>query len=130
MKTNPSNEQNTQLSTNSSNASRLVTWNRRTFVKRALAAGAAANLAGLAWSSANGSPPRGGGQPCNPNQRRMQAYQIRHDAAVAEMQQPLPQHPDNGDEARYLNKIGSYSKGLPHNDLGEVDLTAYQTYLN
>ncbi|HYE64624.1 MAG TPA: vanadium-dependent haloperoxidase, partial [Pyrinomonadaceae bacterium] len=26
----------------------------------------------------------------------------------------------------YQNKIGSYSKGLPHNNLGEVDLNAYQ----
>ena len=38
-------------------------------------------------------------------------------------------HPDNGDEARYPNKIGTYSKGLPHNRLGEVDLQAYRSLL-
>ncbi|MBI4526214.1 MAG: vanadium-dependent haloperoxidase [Deltaproteobacteria bacterium] len=37
-----------------------------------------------------------------------------------------PAHPDNGDEALYPNKIATYSKGLPHNALGEVDLTAYK----
>jgi hypothetical protein len=122
MKTHPSNKQNTQFSTNTSNAS-LPAYNRRTFVRRALAAGAAANLAGLALSSADGSPPLGGGQPGNPNQRRTQAYK-------AEMQQSLPPHPDNGDEARFPNKLGSFSKGLPHNDLGEVDLAAYGLLLH
>lgn len=38
---------------------------------------------------------------------------------------PDPRHASNGDEARYHNKIGSYSKGLPHNALGEVDLAAW-----
>jgi hypothetical protein len=35
----------------------------------------------------------------------------------------------NGDEATYPNRIGSYTKALPHNDLGEVDLNAYSAYL-
>src|SRR5262245_2749176 len=106
MKTNLSNEQNTHLSTKTSNRPRAASYDRRTFVKRALAAGAAANLAGLAWSSANASPPRSGS--CNANQRRQQAYQIRLDAAQSEMQQALPPHPDNGDEARFPNKIASF----------------------
>lgn len=38
----------------------------------------------------------------------------------------LPGHPNNGDEERYAKKIANYSKGLPHNNLGEVDLMAYQ----
>jgi hypothetical protein len=29
----------------------------------------------------------------------------------------------------YANRIASYSKGLPHSDLGEVDLNAYNAYL-
>ncbi len=36
-------------------------------------------------------------------------------------------HATNGDEARYANKIGSFSKSLPHNAFGEVDLDAYET---
>jgi hypothetical protein len=35
----------------------------------------------------------------------------------------------NGDEALYPNKIANYSKGLPHNTLGEVDSSAYGALL-
>ena len=61
--------------------------------------------------------------------RRNEAYQIRIGAAQEEKALDLPAHPDNGDEALYPNRIGSYSKGLPHNDLGEVDQAAYNTFL-
>jgi hypothetical protein len=50
---------------------------------------------------------------------------VRVEAARNERQLPLPDHPSNGDEARFANRIASYSKGLPHNALGEVDLSAY-----
>ena len=36
----------------------------------------------------------------------------------------------NGDEIRYSNRIGNFSKGLPHNAIGEVDPAAYQSLLN
>src|SRR5438874_1069476 len=62
--------------------------------------------------------------------RRAQALQLRFDAARAEGQQPLPDHTSNGDETTYANRIGSFSKGLPHNNLGEVNLNAYTTLLN
>jgi len=38
-------------------------------------------------------------------------------------------HLNDGDEDLFSNKIGNYSKGLPHNNLGEVDLAAYNSYL-
>lgn len=53
------------------------------------------------------------------------AYQLRHKAALDQKNVPSSEHPTNGDESRYANKIGSYSKTLPHNALGEVDLIAY-----
>jgi membrane-associated phospholipid phosphatase len=59
--------------------------------------------------------------------RAAQAYRIREQAARRELLSPAADHPDNGDEARYPEKIGSYSKGLPHNRLGEVDLQAYRS---
>jgi hypothetical protein len=37
----------------------------------------------------------------------------------------IPDHPNNGDENRYRNKIGTDTRGLPHNQYGEVDLNAY-----
>ena len=37
----------------------------------------------------------------------------------------VPDHPDNGDEARYPTRIGSYSKGLKHDPhTGEPDVVA------
>jgi hypothetical protein len=50
-------------------------------------------------------------------------------AATIQKLAPLPDHPSNGDEDRYPNRIGNYSKGLPHNSLGEVDQVAYNVYL-
>ncbi len=61
--------------------------------------------------------------------RERQAFQIRVQAAQRERDRPLADHPTNGDEELYANKIGSYSKGLPHNGLGEVDLAAYASFI-
>ena len=41
----------------------------------------------------------------------------------------IPADPSNGDEERYPNKIGTFTKGLPHNQLGEVDLNAYNAVI-
>jgi membrane-associated phospholipid phosphatase len=68
--------------------------------------------------------------PLHPQQRRQHAYQVRRQAALYHRTLPLPDHRANGDEDRYPNKIASFSKGLPHNALGEVDLTAYTALLN
>lgn len=40
----------------------------------------------------------------------------------------IPEHPTNGEETSYPY-LASASKGLPHDDLGEVDPRAYQTLL-
>ncbi|MBM4254893.1 MAG: vanadium-dependent haloperoxidase [Deltaproteobacteria bacterium] len=68
--------------------------------------------------------------PDTPKKRREQAFKIRRDAAKFQRDFPLPDHPDNGDEAFFANKIGSYSKALPHNDLGHVDLPAYSALIS
>jgi hypothetical protein len=59
--------------------------------------------------------------------RAEQAYQIRVASALREKNAPAAAHPVNGDEDRYPGKIASYSKGLPHNELGEVHPDAYDT---
>ncbi|MGI5500117.1 vanadium-dependent haloperoxidase [Lentzea sp. CA-135723] len=38
-------------------------------------------------------------------------------------------HVSNGEENLYPNYLGSYSKGLSHNEFGEVDPAAYRAYL-
>jgi hypothetical protein len=67
--------------------------------------------------------------PLSPQQRRQQAYQVRQQAALYHRTLPLPEHRANGDEDRYPAKIASFSKGLPHNHRGEVDLAAYSALL-
>lgn len=62
------------------------------------------------------------------NQRANECAKLRRDAAIAGLQatpQNL-QHPNNQDESLYPNKLGSYSKGLPHNNDGTVVLSAYE----
>ncbi|MBD2450746.1 vanadium-dependent haloperoxidase [Nostoc sp. FACHB-152] len=55
------------------------------------------------------------------------ASRVRVDAARLERSFPIPPHPTNGDEERYSNKIGSDSRGLPHDQKGEVNLNAYNS---
>ncbi len=82
---------------------------------------AAALVASKSWSRVSAAEigPVGG------QRRRAQALQVRMEAAHDQHQVPLPDHPTNGDETRFANRIASYSKGLPHNGVGEVDLAAY-----
>lgn len=65
------------------------------------------------------------------NQRANQCAKLRRDAATAGLQASPKnlQHPDNNDEGLYPNKLGSYSKGLPHNDDGTVVASAYAALL-
>lgn len=74
--------------------------------------------------------PRSSYVPPAPSNRAAKAHQLRVQAAQMEM--ALGQnvnHVNNGDEALYPNRIGSYSKALPHNALGEVDAAAYTAFL-
>lgn len=57
-------------------------------------------------------------------------YDFRVEAAANQRRVLIPDHPDNGDEDRYAKRIGNYSKGLPHNALGEVDPGAYDALLD
>jgi hypothetical protein len=62
-------------------------------------------------------------------ERVERAFNLRLQSATVQKVAPLPDHPSNGDEDRYPTRIGSYSKGLPHNSLGEVNQAAYNAYL-
>lgn len=58
-----------------------------------------------------------------------QAEEIRINVARAEAQLGTFHHRTNGDEERYANRIGNFSKGFRQNELGEVDLGDYDTLL-
>uniref|UniRef100_Q01PA0 Phosphoesterase, PA-phosphatase related n=1 Tax=Solibacter usitatus (strain Ellin6076) TaxID=234267 RepID=Q01PA0_SOLUE len=60
------------------------------------------------------------------NERSREAYRIRVDAARLQRDTAQPLHPTNSDEQVFPSKIGNFSKGLPHNALGEVNTAAYQ----
>jgi hypothetical protein len=108
---------------------------RRSFLGKAgtvAAAGAAAGMLGGLPSAteARAAPTRGRASESvviGGGARADQAYAIRVDAAQSERQ--VARHPDNGDELAYASRIGSYTKGLPHNARGEVDPSAYLALL-
>ncbi|HEU5130964.1 MAG TPA: hypothetical protein VFT26_02635, partial [Pyrinomonadaceae bacterium] len=95
--------------------------NRRVFLGQVGAATIAAGVIGIDAQAASGS-----------NQRANECAKLRRDAATTGLQatpQNL-QHPNNQDENIYPNKIGNYSKGLPHNNDGTVVLSAYNALVN
>jgi membrane-associated phospholipid phosphatase len=93
---------------------------RRTFFK--LAGGAA--LGSAAASPAAASPDS---MPYPGGTRRALAFDVRLAAAIEQKNDAHRTQPLNGDEERYAGRIASFTKGLPHNALGEVDTAAYAT---
>src|SRR5438445_5211725 len=97
--------------------------NRNAPVARRLFLG---GLAAVGTAAAAGPNSRNSAEP--QDDRASQAYQLRVDAARLERDALPVQQVNNGDEDSFPNKIGNYSKGLPHNDFGEVDVNAYAAY--
>jgi hypothetical protein len=62
--------------------------------------------------------------------RRSACFRIRRTSAEFWRNQGTVEHPTNGDEARYPDRLGNHSKSLPHNALGEVDAAAYESLLH
>ena len=66
--------------------------------------------------------------PQNAGQRRRTAKHIRDRATEDEFLIPPHTHTDNGDEQKYPNRIGNFTKTLRHDpSTGEVDPAAYVT---
>ena len=53
---------------------------------------------------------------------------MRVAAANQQARIPVPPHTINGDEERYRDKCGTYSKGIRQNGIGLVNLSAFQTF--
>lgn len=71
----------------------------------------------------------GGGSGTGSRQRAFKSFTNRVNAAQAELSVPIPNEISNGDETRFPNFIGNYSKGLVHNSIGEVDSASYASLL-
>src|SRR5205085_1067193 len=61
--------------------------------------------------------------------RAREAFNRRVRAAQAEVNVRMPNQVTNGDEQRFPNRIGNYSKGLAHNGFGEVLPSSYASFL-
>jgi len=93
---------------------------RRRFLGRA--AGAAVIVPAFGADEAS----RGGGR----HKRVEECFRLRVDAAREDRDLAAVSQKTNGDEALYPNRIGNYSKGLPHNSVGEVNPAAYMSLLD
>lgn len=99
--------------------------------KATIAATAVGVLTPLIDKKSNVAAQKAGGSPFY-QQRSLNCYQARVDAAKANFQ-PIPrlfERPGNGDEILYPNRIGNFSKGLPHQSNGEVVSSAYSALLD
>lgn len=67
--------------------------------------------------------------PINAAERRNRAFIIRRDAAIFQRDIPETRSLTNNDEELFPSRAASYSKGLPHSNLGEVDLNAYSAFI-
>lgn len=105
---------------------------RRRFVAGAAAAAAAANLGGLAipWAKAQDAQDNADGGQSNGERRANKSFEIRKKAAARERQVPIPAHPTNGDEARFADKCGTFTKCLPHDNFGRVEPSAFESFLD
>src|SRR3984893_1455385 len=111
------------------NPSRGNSTTRRQFFAR-VRGGAGAALASSAVSFGSSAQPQQESSGGTGADRALDSYQIRVDAARAEASIPVPKQVTNGDEQNYRNFIGNFHKGLPHNDIGEVDRGAYRSLLD
>jgi hypothetical protein len=61
------------------------------------------------------------------NKRLAAAFNMRVAAATNDLLVPPAKNVNNGDDARYPDKGGTFTKGLPHDNFGRVDQAAYRS---
>jgi len=77
-------------------------------------------------------PKMGPSSACAPpgvtDKRALAAFEVRLAAATEEAEVKIPPHTTNGDEARYADKCGTYSKCIKQDRPGVVNPAAYQSF--
>lgn len=99
--------------------------NRRTLFRSLAAAAATAAAAPFALKASTSTSSASHAA----TSRAERVYQARLRAAEAVRAHGPVSMPLNGDEERYPQKWGRYSKGLPHDALGNPDAPSYKVYL-
>lgn len=61
--------------------------------------------------------------------RADESQEIRIDAANVERKVHIPNHPTNGDGNRYADQCNTFTKALPHDSFGRVDLNAFAAFV-
>ena len=105
-------------------------------VTATLAAGATLASSAKAATNGGGTQQFGGSQgpgaadsAASGRTRAMQSFNNRLQAAQAELSIRVPNEVTNGDEQRFSNHIGNFSKGFAHNGIGEVLPSSYASFL-
>ncbi len=88
---------------------------------------AASASAGSSAASAESPPGSAGAAAGMANQRMMQAFDLRAGLAMQDSLVGTAKNVNNGDDALYPDKGGTFTKGLPHDSFGRVDLNSYET---
>ncbi len=99
-------------------------------VSAALAGGAILGKTAIA-SAQSENPGLVIGDPALPGHsdpRVRESFALRRATAIAEAKISVPRHTTNGDEERYPDKSGTYSKGLLQDRIGVVNPQAYQSF--
>jgi hypothetical protein len=105
--------------------------NRRQFLGQV---GVAASIAAgtLAAPSVTSAQSAASSAPATPsgvnNSRIAQAFQLRVTEAVSDALVPAATNVNNGDDARYADKGGTYTKGLEHDQFGRVVPSSYNSF--
>lgn len=69
--------------------------------------------------------------PGTPTDARVTAnYLLRVERAHANAAKPLPVQRNNGDEQFHTERLGTFSKGLQHDSLGQVDPLQFQQFIS
>ena len=66
--------------------------------------------------------------PSTTNKRLVNAFKLRLSEAQNDSHAGAAVNVDNGDNALYPDKGGTYTKGLPHDNFGRVDLNAFASF--
>ena len=95
----------------------------------ALTGSAVLGNAGIAFAQSDNTTFDGGirGPASRTDSRVRRSFAIRAGCANRQAHIPVPPHTTNGDEERYSDKCGTYSKGVLQGRIGLVNLAAFQS---
>jgi hypothetical protein len=108
--------------------------NRRAFLRQMGAAMGLAQAALARSTLASVQSSSGGGvtnlrlSPNSANRRVIQAFELRVREATRDREKGPALNVNNGDTARYPDKGGTYTKGLPHDSFGRVAPSAFESF--